>query len=257
MLSGLFRSRASTHPAPHVPRVPEGTRVYAIGDIHGRLDLLKDLEYLIGEHAQKAPVARQCIVYLGDYVDRGMQSKEVIDHLLDGPPAGFEAVYLKGNHEEFLLHFLDDVRIGPSWIANGGGATLYSYGAHSPEQGNEQDRLNNLRLQLRELVSERHLEFMRGLALFHVEGDYYFVHAGVRPDVALEQQRAEDMLWIRRQFLEDLRDYGKIIVHGHTIADAPVIRPNRIGIDTGAYMSGVLTCLVLEGTGREFLHTGF
>jgi serine/threonine protein phosphatase 1 len=256
MLSGLFRSRASAPAAPHLPRVPEGTRVYAIGDIHGRLDLLKDLHYLIGEHAHAAPIARKCIVYVGDYVDRGMQSKEVIDLLLEGPPAGFEAVYLKGNHEAFLLHFLDDVRIGPSWVANGGGATLYSYGARSPEHGNEQDRLNHLRAELREHLPESHLEFMRGLALSHVEGDYYFVHAGVRPDVALDQQKEADMLWIRSMFLDDPRDYGKIVVHGHTITDAPVVRPNRIGIDTGAYASGVLTCLVLEGAARDFLHTG-
>ncbi|HUC61868.1 MAG TPA: metallophosphoesterase family protein [Alphaproteobacteria bacterium] len=256
---GLFGSsqKREHRPAVTEPAVPAGTRVYAIGDIHGRLDLLKDLEYLIGEHAHKAPVARKCIVYLGDYVDRGMQSKEVIDHLLEGPPAGFEAVYLKGNHEEFLLHFLEDVRIGPSWIANGGGATLYSYGARSPEQGNEQDRLSNLRVQLLELLPPSHFDFMSNLPLSHVEGDYYFVHAGVRPGVPLGEQRAEDMLWIRHLFLDDTRDYGKIVVHGHTITDAPVVLPNRIGIDTGAYASGVLTCLVLEGTARDFIHTGY
>lgn len=242
--------------APHSnAAVPAGSRIYAIGDIHGRADLLQALHDKIVDDARHAAAARKCIVYLGDYVDRGLQSKLVIELLLNGAPEGFEVAYLKGNHEDFMLRFLEDSRIGPAWIANGGGETLYSYGVRSFERGEELDLLNHLRMQLRERLPERHLQFLRALKLWHVEGDYFFVHAGIRPGIALEEQRAEDMLWIRELFLNDERDHGKIIVHGHTIADEPQARSNRIGIDTGAYATGVLTCLVLEGTARGFIQT--
>lgn len=250
----LFGLGPRLTPHPHAA-VPIGTCIYAIGDIHGRADLLQALHDKIVEHARHAANARKCIVYLGDYIDRGLQSKQVIDLLLEGAPDGLEAVHLKGNHEDLMSRFLDDSRIGPAWIANGGGATLYSYGVRTLERENEMNRLNHLRIQLHERLPDQHLQFLRALKLRHVEGDYFFVHAGVRPGVALEEQRAEDMLWIRGLFLNDERDHSKIVVHGHTITDAPEVRSNRIGIDTGAYATGVLTCLVLDGTERSFLQT--
>jgi serine/threonine protein phosphatase 1 len=255
MIGRLFGSRPRPPSGPPAAAVAPGTRVYAIGDIHGRFDLLQTLHARIAEDARQASPARNHIVYLGDYVDRGLQSREVIDLLLDHPLEGFEAIHLKGNHEELMLRFLEDSRVGPGWFANGGGATLYSYGVRMLERGTDTERLSHLREQLQNSLPPRHLEFLRGLKLWHVEGGYLFVHAGIRPGVALEAQREEDLLWIRELFLDDGSDHGRVVVHGHTIADHPEVRANRIGIDTGAYATGVLTCLVLEGSERHILQT--
>jgi serine/threonine protein phosphatase 1 len=232
-----------------------GLRIYAVGDIHGRHDLLRGLHRLIAADAAQSAAERKRVVYLGDYIDRGLHSRDVIDILLDEPLEGFEGVYLLGNHEDFLLRFMDDPKIGPGWFMNGGGATLYSYGVRMLDRGTEIDRLNNVRQQLRDNLPDRHLRFMRALEPWHSEGDYFFVHAGVRPGVPLEAQRDEDILWIRELFLDDTTDHGKIVVHGHSISAEPDVRSNRIGIDTGAYASGKLTCLVLEGSERRFLQT--
>ena len=236
-------------------KVPEGTRVYVVGDIHGRADLLEKLHGQILEDAKAFVSGRTVVVYLGDYVDRGLQSRAVIDLLLDAPLAGFEAVHLKGNHEQFLLEFLADASIGLDWLFNGGDATLYSYkvgrtGAWSSDEG-----LRRLQADFRANLPERHLQFFRSLGLSHVEGDYLFVHAGVKPGVPLEQQKEYDLLWIREEFLYAQADYGRVVVHGHTIAPGPEVKANRIGIDTGAFASGKLTCLVLEGEARTFLQT--
>lgn len=255
MIFRLFGSRASEEGLGWAAAAPDNTRVYAIGDIHGRIDLLEQLHAQIGADAADAAVGRKVIVYLGDYVDRGLHSRDVIDFLLKGPPDGFEAVYLKGNHEELMLRFIEDPKIGPGWFANGGGATLYSYGVRTLERGGDVARLNYLQQQLREGLPDTHLFFLRALAHWHVEGDYLFVHAGIRPGVPIEAQREEDMLWIRELFLNDKTDHGKIVVHGHTIIDRPEVRVNRIGIDTGAYASGVLTALALEGESYRFLQT--
>ena len=245
---------ASLTPRP-ASAVPPGTRVYAVGDIHGRADLLGELVGKIAEDARSSAAPRKLIIFLGDYVDRGLHSREVIDLVLDGLPSGFEAVALKGNHEDFMLRFIEDARIGPGWLMNGGGATLVSYGARMPRRGSDMERLDELRRQLRDNLPDRHLQFLHALRRWHVEGDYLFVHAGIRPGIALDEQRDEDILWIREEFLLDNGDHGKIVVHGHTIATAPEMRPNRIGIDTGAYATGVLTSLVLEGAERGFLQT--
>ncbi|MCZ6481933.1 MAG: metallophosphoesterase family protein [Alphaproteobacteria bacterium] len=247
-ISALKGGRAGAPRVP-APRVPEGTRVYAIGDIHGRLDLLAQLRERIVMDSGDFTGERKVVVYLGDYVDRGPQSREVIDLLVDAPLGGFESVHLKGNHDKFLLDFLDDASVWPLWLYNGAGATVMSYGV-TPTAGAE-----GLQAEFRARIPARHLEFLRSLALSHAEGDYYFVHAGVRPGVALEDQDEADMIWIRDPFLSSCADHGKIVVHGHSIAREPEIEANRIGIDTGAYATGKLTCLVLEGEGRAFLHT--
>jgi serine/threonine protein phosphatase 1 len=255
MLKRLFASRPRPQAIERVTSVPPGSRVYAIGDIHGRADLLADLHGKLKDDARQGRIERRCVVYLGDYVDRGLQSREVIDLLLDAPLEGFESVHLMGNHEEFMLRFLEEPKAGPGWFMNGGGATLYSYGVRMPARGTDLTRISHLGEQLRGNLPERHLAFLTRLKRWHIEGDYYFVHAGIRPGVPLEEQRDEDILWIREPFLDDQSDHGKMVVHGHTITPEPELRPNRIGIDTGAYATGVLTCLVLEGSERRFLQT--
>jgi len=245
------RPRAGRKPVPEVP--PE-SRIYAVGDIHGRADLLTELHDFIRADAANGP-PRRVVVYLGDYVDRGLQSREVVDMLIERPLAGFETVHLKGNHEAALLDFLADCRIGPSWLQFGGGATLLSYrvGLAGAESG-ATDFMTAQR-EFSERLPSAHLAFYRRLALTHEEGGYFFVHAGVRPGIALDRQTPEDLLWIRGDFLDFTGDFGHVVVHGHTITDEPEVCDNRIGIDTGAFATGRLTCLVLEGSERRFLST--
>ena len=252
MFARLFASRKAR---PHPPAAPPGTRIYAVGDIHGRVDLLRRLYAMIAEDAAAAPDQRRVAVHLGDYVDRGESSRQVIELLLDEPLAGFEPVYLRGNHEEMMLAFLEDPTMGPMWMFNGGDATLYSYGIGHQEGATPDERHVQLRRALQEALPARHLAFLRGLGLHHVEGDYLFVHAGIAPGRPLEQQDSQDLLWIREEFIHSTADHGSCVVHGHTIVPAPDIRPNRIGIDTGAYFTGVLTCVVLDGHDQRILHT--
>jgi serine/threonine protein phosphatase 1 len=237
--------------------VPDGTAVYAIGDIHGRADLLAELHRRIADDRERGAVVRRVIVYLGDYVDRGDDSAGVIDLVIEGVPDGFEAVHLLGNHERLMLDFWADTIHGPVWLSNGGDATLRSYGVELGEGSLPRGpKLVELQAEMRRALPARDLAFLKGLQLSHVEGDYLFVHAGVRPGVRLEDQREADMIWIRSLFLDSTLDHGRIVVHGHTIVPEPVFRPNRIDIDTGAYASGRLTCLVLEGTKRRIIATG-
>ncbi|MEZ5669024.1 MAG: metallophosphoesterase family protein [Alphaproteobacteria bacterium] len=262
MLRTLLRRREAAAPAGAAAAVPPGTRVYAVGDIHGSAHLLDALlERIRADAALPAEGAdaptRRVLVFLGDYVDRGLESPRVIDTLLAGPPPGFEQVCLMGNHEEAMIGFLEDIRIGPMWLRNGGGETLLSYGVTLPSDiPGANERMESARLKLRERLPAPHRAFLLGLPLFHVEGDYLFVHAGVRPGKPLGDQHRNDLLWIREEFLRSNADLGHVVVHGHTIAPAPQVRPNRIGIDTGAYATGVLTALVLEGTARRFIQTG-
>jgi serine/threonine protein phosphatase 1 len=202
-----------------------------------------------------APPPRRAVVYLGDYVDRGESSRAVIQYLLDEPLPGCETVYLCGNHEEMMVAFLNDLSIAPMWMYNGGDATLYSYGVGLQEGATLEERHLAMQRKLRDALPRPHLEFLKALKLSHVEGDYYFVHAGVLPGRRLADQEASDMLWIRDEFIRSEEDFGKCVVHGHTIVPRPEMRPNRIGIDTGAYYSGTLTCLVLEDASRRLLQT--
>lgn len=236
-------------------RVPDGTRVYAIGDIHGRVDLLAELHKQIRRDLKDRPAARATVVYLGDYIDRGPDSAGVVDFLLDRPLEGCVAIHLKGNHEATLVQFLDDLGIGPNWLFNGGDATLNSYGVAISRWEADPVALRRAQDEFRAALPARHAGFYRGLALQHQAGDYLFVHAGIRPGVALDDQDSYDLMWIRQPFLEARDDHGVVVVHGHTITRRPELRPNRIGIDTGAYYSGRLTCLVLDGATRRFLTT--
>lgn len=253
MLSSLFRSRK----APvAVHSAPENTRIYAIGDIHGRADLLKRMHDLIVFDAQEAEVERKVLVYLGDYVDRGDASRDVVDFILDQYLPGFDTIHLTGNHEEMMLAFLEDPTLGPSWVANGGDATLVSYGVTAPKMRSaDAEQFGEMCQALRGNVPLDHLDFLKTLDLWHVEGDYMFVHAGIRPGRDPEQQYRSDLVWIRDEFLSSEADHGKCIVHGHTITSKVDFRHNRIGIDTGAFSTGRLTCLVLEGLDQRLLQT--
>ncbi|HJV25792.1 MAG TPA: metallophosphoesterase family protein [Aromatoleum sp.] len=238
-------------------RTPPGTVVYAIGDIHGRLDLLDALLQGIALDAGLRQAERRVLVYLGDYVSRGAHSRGVVDRVIGWRPAGFEVVALKGNHEEAMLRFLDgELFVGGHWMGHGGVDTLAQYGVVPEDPARrDTDTLEHLRTRLREAVPPTHLALLRSLAASHREGDYLFVHAGVQPGVPLDEQSERDFVWIRNRFLVSDRDHGAVVVHGHCISEQPEVRHNRIGIDTGAYRSGVLTCLVLDGVERSFLQT--
>ena len=237
------------------PKVAPGSRVYAIGDIHGRVDLLGHLHQLIHEDAYRRQAPRNVVDYLGDYIDRGKESAAVIDLLLDDPLPSFERVHLKGNHEDSLLRFLDDVTVGPAWFFYGGDATLKSYGVNPPAPAARPQELLRVQRELARRLPARHRRFLEALTLAHEEGDYLFVHAGLRPGRPLAAQRPADLLWIRDEFLASSADFGKIVVHGHSITPRPDVQKNRIGIDTGAFASDILTCLVLEGSDWSFLQT--
>jgi serine/threonine protein phosphatase 1 len=230
--------------------VPPGQFVVAIGDVHGRLDLLEDLWHQIDAASRLSSARHRTLIFVGDYIDRGLHSAHLIDRLLEGF-TGFDTIFLKGNHDETLLQFLTDPGIGEAWRSFGGLETLRSYGvAHVPGKSWSQTRG-----EFAAVLPRTHLEFFKNLKLHVTIGDYLFVHAGIKPRVPLEEQRETDLLWIRDEFLDSAVSFGRIVVHGHTPSDAPVVRPNRIGIDTGAYMTGVLTALVLEDRSRRFLST--
>lgn len=235
---------------------PDGEVVYAIGDIHGRSDLLTELLELIESDAAAAGSAAKTLVFLGDYVDRGPDSSGVLDLLSTNLPPGFDAHFLKGNHEQFLLDFLDDASWLGAWRSNGGEQTLRSYGVDVDGLERRQARPPVWQAEFLELLPETHLRFLQSLELTYVAGDYLFVHAGLRPGLPLDEQVPDDILWIRHEFLDSDMSFGKIVVHGHTPERAPVIRPNRIGIDTGAVVTNCLTALRLEGGTRAFLRTG-
>lgn len=241
-----------TRPAPSLP---PGTRVYAIGDIHGHLSLLEQIHDLILEDAARMPEARNVVVYLGDYVDRGPDPAGVIERLLAEPLRNFESIYLKGNHEDLLLQFLADVSVAPVWFPIGGSDTLESYGVAVPGFVPEPSALAELQRSFQQKLPSRHLSFFEGLSLSHIEGGYAFVHAGVWPGVPLAQQRPEDLMWIRDEFLYSDEDFGYVVVHGHTPAEYPELQRNRINIDTGAFYTGRLTALVLHGENVAFLNT--
>jgi serine/threonine protein phosphatase 1 len=209
---------------------------------------------LIAADMRGAPVSRATTVLLGDYIDRGPDSRGVLARLAAGQfPT--ETLFLRGNHEAMLLDFLADPGTAMQWSEYGGLETMHSYGVdvRGLRQGSS---VFEARDALRAALPASHLAFITATKLWHTSGDYFFCHAGVRPDLPLEAQRAEDLLWIREAFLQSNATFGKMIVHGHTPTIEPDIRPNRINIDTGAYVTGRLSCLVLEADTRRFLTAG-
>jgi serine/threonine protein phosphatase 1 len=233
----------------------DGQIVYAIGDIHGRYDLLKALLAVISDdQARAAAAVRKRLVFCGDYIDRGPASSWVVEALKwIRASSRFDACMLMGNHEQALLQFIDGSGDPREWLQFGGGETLVSYGVQPPDGGDPAD-CARARAELLQAMPASHLDFLTGLELKAVVGDYAFVHAGVRPGVALDQQDSADLLWIRKPFLEAEGPFEKIIVHGHSwVSDRPQRLAHRIGIDTGAYTTGVLTAVRLDDDDVSFL----
>lgn len=251
---GIFRRKNSGRSGKRTYRIPDGIRVYAIGDIHG---CRRELDTLLDQIAQDCcgNTMENRIIFLGDLVDRGPDSRGVLDRLIASSLPGDRHDFLMGNHEEAMLEVWEghgDVVSG--WLRYGGAQTLESYGISRGEMF----RLGmELPKRVREVVPEEHIRFIKGFKDHVAVGDYLFVHAGVRPGVSLDQQEPSDLRWIREEFLSDEdTDHGFRVVHGHTITDEPDVKPNRIGIDTGCYLSGSLTALVLEGSDHRFIRTG-
>ncbi len=233
--------------------LPADLRIYAIGDIHGRADLLDALARRIEEELPSAP-ADVLTIFLGDYVDRGLQSSTVVDWLSRNDfPTPFHA--LRGNHEEVLMRFLEDDSILENWRRFGGLETLHSYGvdisAAMRGKGYEEARRALLAR-----LPDHHRQFLAQTRLTASYGDYFFCHAGAKPDVPLDRQKAEDLLWIRDEFLNHRGGWEKMIVHGHTPVCEPDVQANRINIDTGAFATSILTALALEGDSRRMLFAG-
>ena len=240
-----------------LPRPP--WRCYAVGDIHGRLDLLDRLLALIARDHAKAGGGPAELVFLGDYVDRGPASAGVVERLAtlaaDLAP-GLKPVFLRGNHEALMLDFLAHGRRAEAWLNNGGGATLASYGVAIDEDADKASLAATAR-RFRAVLPASHRAFLEGLALHHSVGPYLFVHAGLRPGRALAEQDEEDLIWIRGPFLDASEPFEKFVVHGHTISAAPDLRANRLGLDTGAFCTGCLTAAILDKKGLRFLDTGY
>lgn len=253
MIKHLINKLRKPPSGPTRPHVPENQRIYCIGDIHGRADLLQQLQKKI--LADAAPYKdKKTIVYLGDYIDRGDQSCQVIEALISNPLPDFTAIHLLGNHEQVLLSFIDHPKQSAAWLTFGGTQTLHSYGippVHLPSRR----EVVQLAKQLDEKLPDSHRNFLQNLATSWQCGSYYFVHAGIDPNVALAKQDIDAQLWIREEFLNSEKDHGVIVVHGHSLTSQPELLPNRIGIDTGAFSTGVLTCLVLEGEEQRIIQT--
>ncbi len=233
--------------------MPEAERLYVIGDIHGRSDLLDRLTAEIAHDLDVHPVASALTVTLGDYVDRGADSRGVIDRLISNPfPT--ELVSLKGNHESLMVAFLDDPAVAGHWRHLGGLQTLHSYGVPVAALIGGRDYAEAAAC-LRDAVPPSHRAFLGSLRTSMTVGKYFLCHAGVRPGVPLERQAEQDLLWIRDEFLLSRADFGKIVVHGHTPRESPEVLPNRINVDTGAFMTGRLTCAVLDHGATRFLST--
>ena len=232
--------------------LPEGRRAYAIGDIHGRLDLLEDLIAAIERDIADRPEAETFVVFLGDLIDRGPQSREVVERLRTLRSDRFQPVFLIGNHEEVLLRLLGgELGLLDSWLRFGGAECAKSYGLNSRQlaQLDEATAIERLKA----AIPAEHVDFLSSFHDTFRFGDYLFVHAGIRPGIDLTDQSQVDLRWIRAAFLDSKADHGFIVVHGHTISEAVDEQYNRIGIDTGAYRSGILTAIGLDGEERWYI----
>ena len=236
------------------PGVLENTRIYAIGDIHGCHDLLETLlDQIIANDLTRPPIETKILVFLGDYIDRGENSKAVIDLLLQACPPRYDTVFLKGNHEEMLLQALDDKGAADFWLRNGGRQTVASYGIQGASDHTKFTPDQLIEAFLTKLPPD-HRAFLETLPLSFECGDYFFAHAGIHPDKPLDEQEERHLLWIRDRFLFSEKDFGKVIIHGHTPARDVDSAKNRIGIDTAAVYGGKLTALMLEGQEQLFLY---
>jgi serine/threonine protein phosphatase 1 len=229
---------------------------YAVGDIHGRSDLLADLFALLEQRADRdvRDGGPPIVIFLGDYVDRGPDSAGVLDLLTSARPAGFERRFLRGNHEQAMAAFLDQPVANRAWLLQGGAETLLSFGVQppSPVVADQQEWLDVAQL-LRTRMPARHHAFLNSLERYVELGDYAFVHAGVDDSVALEKQTDEALYWSRAAFIASKRRFSHRVVHGHTPVDQPFIDSRRIAVDTGAYASGTLSAARFEGEEVTFL----
>lgn len=247
MLRFLRRQRSNPSGAP-------GYRAYVVGDVHGRLDLLEDLLAKIHADLQHDTAEQTLLVFVGDLIDRGPASAHVLERLRTYRREGIEPVFILGNHEEVLLRILaGDVQLIRDWCSFGGAECLQSYGVDPAEIAllDEDEAL----ARVRKAIPRNHVEFLESFVSRRRFGDYLFVHAGIRPGIDLDRQSEFDLRWIREPFLQDNSDHGFIVVHGHTISREVENRANRIGIDTGAYRSGILTALAIDGESRWLLDT--
>jgi serine/threonine protein phosphatase 1 len=247
----LFRKLAGRKPAHALATVraatPLGTRVYAVGDIHGRLDLFEELIRSIeADDAARAP-ARTIVVLLGDLIDRGPDSAGVVARARAWAQQR-DIKTIMGNHEEMFLDSFTKQGVLRSFMRYGGQVTMLSYGI--PQRVLAEADSEELQRVMAQMVPQEDRDFLAGFQKMVRLGDYVFVHAGVRPDMPLERQTGQDCRWIREPFLSHAGDFGGMIVHGHTVTEGPELLTNRIGIDTGAYISGKLTAIGLEGTQR-------
>ena len=255
MIFNMFRRAAANMAAMRDFTGPPDKRLYAVGDIHGRLDLLDDLLRRIENDIRAHPIAAATMVFLGDLIDRGPDSAGVIERIstLDGFPA--RTLLLLGNHEEIMLRALDaEPGVAYDWLGFGGDACVESYGVSAASlKAMDETRIADL---LRKAIPPTHISFLKEGGDTIRFGDYLLVHAGIRPGIPIEQQQPHDLRWIRQPFLSDGHDHGCYVIHGHTISDGVDRRANRIGIDTGAYRTGILTAVVIEGSEMRFLATG-
>lgn len=236
-------------------RFPEGRVAFAIGDIHGRADLLAAMLDMLEREvaAARREGGEPLVVFLGDYVDRGPESARVIELLLERRPADCDRRYLLGNHEHAMLAFLDAPATNRAWLMYGGVETLASYGVEPPSPHSADVDLEIAATELRAKLPSAHFDFLTGLELYVEAGPYVFVHAGIDPARRLAKQRAVDLLWIRDRFLSSRRRFSHRVVHGHTPTPEPFADERRVGVDTGAYATGRLTAARIEGDGVDFL----
>jgi serine/threonine protein phosphatase 1 len=256
MLRRLFnRKPRADAPVVTVPAgLPAGKVVWAVGDIHGRLDLLDRLLSAVVDSDQVGDGPIPTLVFLGDYIDRGSQSCGVIDRLVDlADDPAFETHFLKGNHEDKMLEFLEDPSVGAAWCDYGGAQALESFGLKIPVLKHRPEGWTALSSDLAHRLTSRQRAFLESLEYSVSIGGYFFAHAGARPGVPLEDQSDHDLMWVRGSFLNSETRFERVVVHGHTPTDAPHIDHRRIGIDTRAYESGVLTAVRLEGQAHRFL----
>lgn len=234
------------------PPAPDGYTLYVIGDIHGRLDLLLDVQRRIDEDKARSGAGHTAEIYLGDYIDRGPESAGVVSRLI-ARARETRAIFLRGNHEQMLLDFLDgdDDSLG-LWRAVGGTATMISYSVPSHLLTRSAAE-TEVRCSLQERIPADHLRFYEQTGAYMRAGAYLAVHGGIRPGVRLEDQKTSDLFGIRQAFLQYEGDFDFIVVHGHTPVMVPDLRPNRINIDTGAFATNRLTCLRIGDDGARVL----
>ena len=238
-------------PSARQAALPDGVMVHAVGDIHGRSDLLDDVFLLIERDLEGFTGQRAIEIYLGDYVDRGPDSRGVIDRLI-ARTRGRDVILLRGNHDVFFEEMLASSSRLDHWVRLGGLETMLSYGVKLSGPSTPQG-IARMHEQWCEVVPSSHRAFFAELQNSYTIGDYFFAHAGIRPGIALDRQSEEDLLWIREDFHRSKADHGKVIVHAHSPVAAPEFHGNRINIDTCAYASGKLTCLRLSGALQEIV----